>query len=175
MLAVAIAAALASAGVRAAEPERFSEYQVKAGFLYNFAKLIEWPADTPPTLSLCIVGDEPFGPAREAMDGKAVGDKSLAVRAAASAADLRGCQIVFIAASETGRLPALLQDLRERPVLTGADGAGQAARGAVAGFYRDGDKVRFEINVDAARRARLSISSRLLNLARIVHDEQATR
>jgi hypothetical protein len=152
-----------------------SEYEVKAGFLYNFAGLIAWPDGTPPALSLCIVGDDPFGAAKAAIDGKTIGDKSLTVRTAVPSTGLDDCQIVFLASSQNERVPAIVKDLRGSPVLTVGDRAGLAAQGLIVGFYREGDKVRFEINVDAARRAGLPISSRLLNLARIVHDAEAAR
>jgi hypothetical protein len=155
----------------AQEPAEYSEYQIKAGFLYNFAKLVDWPANTPRTLTLCIAGEDPFGTARNAMQDKTIGDRTLAVRTTMLPAELQDCQMVFFARSENVRLPALLEGLRGRPILTVGDEAGLAARGLIASFYVEGDRVRFEINMDAARRARLSISSRLLNLARIVRDE----
>ena len=167
-------AAMALAVPAQAQP-KLSEYQVKAGFLYNFANLVEWPAGTPPTLSLCLAGEDPLGSAGDLLNGKTVGRRTLQVRRNVPDAELPACQIVFIAGAQAARVKSLLALLGGRPILTVGDDPGLAAQGLVAGFYREGDKIRFEINVDAARRAQLTISSRLLQLARIVNDQAAAR
>jgi hypothetical protein len=151
----------------------FTEYEVKAGFIYNFAKFVEWPETTPATIALCIVGEDPFGAARNTMDGKAIDARKLEVRSAAMGPDLRHCQIVFLATAQSGLLPQLLEITGKLPILTIGDQEGLAGQGVIISFYRDTEKVRFEINVDAAKRAGLPISSKLLNLARIVHDPKA--
>ncbi len=156
------------------DPPPFTEYEVKAGFIYNFAKFVEWPKTTPATISLCIVGEDPFGAAGTLMNGKAIGSRKLEVRSAVMGPDLRRCQIVFLAAEQSGQLPQLLENIGKLPILTIGDQEGLAGQGVIISFYRDAEKVRFEINVDAAKRAKLPISSKLLNLARIVRDPKAS-
>lgn len=171
----ALALALVSGMAVAAGPPSLSEPEVKAGFLFNFANLVEWPAATPPTLTLCLLQGAALGAASEALHGKNVGPRKLAVRHEVADTDVRPCHVVFAGAPAPARLGQLIGQLGGSPVLTVGDGAGLAGQGLIASFYRDGDKVRFEINVDAARRAQLPISSRLLSLARIVHDPAAAR
>lgn len=173
-MAVRLLAALMALAVPAqgAEPAPFTEYEVKAGFIYNFAKLVEWPETAAGSVALrmCIVGDDPFGVAKEAMVGRTVDRRRIEVLALPPRADLRSCHIAFLPGSLAAELRPLLERLRGLPVLTVGDTAGYAARGVIINFYREQDSVRFEINLDAARRARLQISSRLLNLARIARD-----
>lgn len=148
-----------------------TEYDVKAGFLYNFATLVDWPAQTPKKLTLCIVGEDPLGKVRAFLDGKLVGERALAVRSTPIGPELRDCQIVFVAPSQHDVKPVVAA-IGSRTVLTIGDHEGLAAQGLVANFYQDGERIRFEINVDAVHRAHLPISSRLMNLARIVHDAE---
>lgn len=161
-----------AAAAPAADPLTLAEYDIKAGFIYNFVKLVKWP-DAAPQLVLCVIGMNPFGTA-SAIDGKPVGGRTLMLRSVPAGAPPADCGIVFVPAPEAARAPALLAALRERPVLTIGESENFAHRGGVINFYREEDKVRFEINVDAARRARLQISSRLLKLARIVRDGEGT-
>jgi hypothetical protein len=168
----ALAVALLACTQSAVAAEAAREYELKAAFLYNLARFVEWPArgvTTPGVLTLCVLGDSPFGGDLDPIVGKAVGRATLRVRATAidSAA---GCQILFVSSSETPRLEQDLARLRGRPILTVGDTAGFAERGAVVNFYFDQARVRFEINIDAAQRSGLTVSSQLLRLARIVHD-----
>lgn len=165
--ALVLSAALWSVATRA-DPA-LTEYDVKAGFLYNFATLVDWPAQMPKKLTLCIVGEDPFGKTGASLEGKPVGERTLAVRHMSAGPELRDCQIVFVARSQQDLRPVVAA-VGSRTVLTVGDREGVAAQGLVAGFYQDGVRVRFEINVDAVHRAHLPISSRLMNLARIVHD-----
>ena len=148
------------------------EYQVKAAFLYNFAKFVNWPgADGGQSaFVLCILGDDPFGAGINAIAGKQVGGRTLQVRRLGSADGAAACQVLFIASSESGGLSRVLGAIRGRPVLTVGDTPGFAERGVVINLYVEQSKVRFEINVDAAKRAGLNISSQLLKLARITKD-----
>jgi hypothetical protein len=149
------------------------EYEVKAAFLYNFAKFVEWPTDTGlpagSSLELCVLGEDPFG---EALDrtvaGKVIDDRTLAARRLGSVQDVPGCAILFVGASEGRRLAEVLGHLRGRPVLTVSDADGFAEAGGMIGLFIENSRVRFAINVGAAASAHLTISSRLLSLARIV-------
>jgi hypothetical protein len=141
------------------------EYRLKAAFVYNFALFTEWPAEVGATLHLCITGTDPFGPEIDALQGKAVGGRSLAVHRKDAGESLAGCQIVFVAASAIGSLPRVLDSLRGRPVLTVADSPGAARRGAALNLAADQDRVSFEANLQAARSAGLLLSTKLLRLA----------
>jgi len=149
------------------------EYQVKAAFLYNFARFVDWPNRSGATASvtICILGDDPFGGDINVIVGKPVGDRKLQVRRLASASGAADCQILFVSGSESPDLGRALGAIKGRPVLTVADTPGFAERGVVINLYVDQGKVRFEINVDAAKRAQLDISSQLLKLARITKDK----
>jgi hypothetical protein len=150
---------------------------VEAAFIYNFAKFVEWPAeafgrsDSP--IAIGIVGEDPFGPVMEQItQGKQVDGHPFVIRRMHASDDMRNRQILFISSSEGGKTKQLLERLRGTPVLTIGESRGFAKQGGVIDFVVEQGKVRFEINVGAARRARLNISSRLLSLAKIVTDNQ---
>ena len=152
-----------------------NEYQVKAAFLYNFAKFVEWPNGPPSpsmeALTLCIVGQDPFGDILDQITkGKTINGRVLVVRRFTRAKDAGSCQMVFIGASERTRIPAILEGLKRVDVLTVGETEDFARLGGVINFVLEGDRVHFEVNLDAAARARLRISSKLLNLARIVRE-----
>lgn len=151
-----------------AEHAKPAEYEVKAAFIYNFAKFIEWPADAGPNINLCVHGEDPFGPAIDSINGKHAGDKIIAVKRIKSHQQLRTCQIVFISASEKEHLPQILDAVENLSVLTVSDTNGFARQGVAINFYIEEEKVRFEINQKAAESADLKISSKLLKLGRMV-------
>jgi hypothetical protein len=146
-----------------------SEYDVKAAFLYNFTKFVEWPArafhDDRSTVRLCVLGGDPFGESlREIAEGEVAG-RRLTVLSTSLMSDPTGCQILFISRSERERLPEILAAVRDAPVLTVADTQGFLEQGGIVNFVLAGPRVRFEINQGAADRAGIKISSRLLRLA----------
>jgi hypothetical protein len=167
LAALALALALAAAAPAAAA-DRVGEYQVKAAFLKNLTRYVERPGGGA-TWTICVVGDDPFGPALDAIAGDAGGGISIAVRRVRGG-DLGDCAVVFVSASEAARLPSLLGAVKGAPILTVGDTDGFATRGVILNFFLEESRVKFEVNVDAAKRARLTISSRLLGLARVVHD-----
>lgn len=149
-----------------------SEYEVKAGYLYNFITFTEWPADAIPNGSIVIgvVGDDPFGRAIDAIvRGKTVNGRSIQIRRIGSGQDCRGCQVLFIAASEKRHYGKILDSLRGTSTLTVADMDGFARDGGVINFFIEERRVKFEININAAARARLKLSSRMLKSARIIN------
>lgn len=152
-----------------------SEYEVKAAFVHNIAKFVEWPApsDDGNAIQLCILGRNPFGDALAVLDGKQVGKLSWKISFPTNQSNLRACQVLFIAASESGRLAPLLDTLGDAPILTIGDTDGYAELGVMVNFYIAENKVRFELNSEAASRARLKFSSQLLKLARIVKPRRA--
>jgi hypothetical protein len=152
------------------------EDQVKAVYLYNFAKFIEWPADTFPSAKnafrLCIYGYNPFGSALdELVQGKTLNNRQLEVRRIIEPAELKACQMVFIDEKESTRLPEILKNLAGTSALVVGESEGFAERGGAVEFFLEDKKLRFSFNVDALQRARLQASSKLLALARIVHDK----
>lgn len=150
----------------------FDEYAVKAAYLYNFAKYVEWPseafagADAP--LWICVAGDNPFGGALDTLSGKMVESRPVAVRHIPAATGLEKCHIVYIGRSEQGRFKAVLTKLARLPILTVGDIADFAQEGGMIGLVEAEQRIRFNINLAAARQANLKLSSQLLKLATIV-------
>ncbi len=158
-----------------AQASAASEYQVKAAFLYNFARFVEWPAEVLPnstaSIVLCVYGEDPFGPALdETVKGKSINNHDMAIHRAKSTQELKGCQVVFIDGAESKRLPEILGALQGSSVLLVGESGGFAEQGGQIQFLLEDNKVDFSINVDAVERAHLKISSKLLALAKIVHD-----
>ena len=143
------------------------EYDIKAAFLYNFTKFVEWPSDAFPdgSFRLCVLGDDPFGRSLMELTSQEVAGRKLTVVRAREMEKVEGCHVLFISRSERGRLPAILSEVREAPVLTVADTKGFLDDGGVINFTLEGSKVRFEINQEAADRAGVKISSKLMRLA----------
>jgi hypothetical protein len=146
------------------------EYQVKAAFLFNFAKFVEWPesAFTSPgePISICLLGKNPFGSSLEdAVRGNSIGGRSFVVREVSNAQQANPCHILFVDAYKPKQLRQLLEDLKGFSVLTVGNAEDFTANGGVINFKLKDGRVRFEIAVDAAERAKLRISSKLLSLA----------
>ena len=149
------------------------EYQVKAAYLFNFLKFVEYPnesfIDPLAPIVIGVIGDDPFGNALpQVVIGKTVQGRDLVIHVYRIGEDLRGAHILFISASERKRLPMILSSLRGSSVLTVADTEGFLEAGGMIQFLSENDRVRFAINVDATSRAKLKMSSKLLSLARAV-------
>ena len=157
------------------EDRLVSEYRIKAAFLYNFSSFVSWPeraSQHNDEFQICVVGNDPFGEALNTLSGKSVSGMPLKIRRLTAGAITDTCQLVYISESETKRFVRLLGKVRARPVLTVSDIDGFAMHGGIIRFKLVDNKVRFEINVDAAERAGLKISSKLLSLAIIVSEEK---
>lgn len=159
----------------AAQTKSATEYQVKAAFLYNFAKFVDWPpsafASPKQTFEICVYGHDPFGPALEdALLGKSIGDRRISLGHAAQFQDLVGCHVVFVSGPEHEPIADLANRLKGRAVLLVGESDGFAASGGTIQFTIEDNRVHFVINPEAADRAGLKISSKLLALAKIVHD-----
>ena len=174
---------LATAGVRARHgtrdcradtPPRSPEYLIKAAYLYNFAMFVEWPAGTFRSAGRADRDrHRRCRPVRRARSTRLVEDKRInkrriVIERLQSAQDPSHCHILFVSAPEGGRAGELAQQLRSVPVLVVDDGVSGRRRGAAVDFVVDDNKVRFSINLDAAKRHRLTISSKMLGLARSV-------
>jgi hypothetical protein len=156
--------------VRPAEADEITaEYRLKAAYLYNFAKFVDWPYHATPSLTLCVVGRDPFGSLLdEVMSGKSVAGRRIETRRLKGLNGIAQCDMLFVASSEAKRLPAILESGGNQPVLTIGESPGFAAAGGMIGLVLSDGKLRFEINLAAAERARLRISSSLLRLGTIV-------
>lgn len=153
------------------------EYQVKAAFVYNFAKFVQWPPDAwqspAEPIAICILGPDPFGHwLEDTVVGKSIEGRTLSTRHISAIKQAVGCHILFVASAESKRAPSLLAELKTPGILTIGDSDGSGAEGVVINFKLDGGKVRFDINVDAAEREKLRISPRLLSLAHIVESNR---
>ena len=151
------------------------EYQVKAAFLLNFAKFIEWPADAFPEektpIAVCIFRHDPFGSSLgEMLRGKAINRRELQTRGITEILDLRTCQIIFVSNETDKLLPEILSSVRGTSALVVGETERFAERGGGVQFFLEENKLRFAINVDTVQKARVNVSSKLLALARIVHD-----
>lgn len=161
------------------EPPVSREYALKAAFLYNFAKFVEWPKeafpDAPTPIALCIVGEDPFGMALEPVRGRAIRGRQTVIKRGAKPDELRTCHVCFVSRSEKDNLTKILAEFRDKHALTVSDVEGFAERGGVIGLVTVEDGIHLEINIDAAERAGLTVSSRLLNLARIIRGDARRR
>jgi hypothetical protein len=148
------------------------EYQVKAAFLYRFLKFVEWPANalntTHNTICIGAVDDGLMASTLQPIEGKEAKGRRVVVKRFKGLENSEFCHILFIGSGMEGRLAEILEQLRGTSTLTVSDIDGFARRGGMINFIIVEDKVQFEINVDAAERAKLQISSHLLRLARIV-------
>jgi hypothetical protein len=161
--------ALPPAEVRA-DPTR--EYAVKAAFIYNFAQFTQWPAEafaSPDAVFVIgLLGDDPFdGALDKAVAGKTVSGHPMMVKRVTNVAEAGGCAVLFIPVTQEGRVTDVLNAVMDKPVLTVGETDNFPWSGGVIRFLTEDNKVRFEINPEAAERAHLRISSKLMKLARI--------
>ena len=149
------------------------EYQIKAAFLFNFIQFVEWPptvfknADDP--FRIGVLGQDPFNAAlEETVQGETIINHKIIVEHPMQVDDLKNCQLIFISKSEKKHVTEILSALDDKPVLTVSEIEGFAERGGGINFYLEGNKVRFEVNPDAARHDGLKVSSQLLSLGKII-------
>lgn len=149
------------------------EYEVKAAFLYHFAQFVEWPEeafkDANGLLTYCTIGDDPFrGSLDASLNGRTLGARSFRALHFKQPQDIQGCQVLFVGAEQKKFLPAILASVKGKSVLTVGESEHFVQDGGMIGFVLEENKIRFEINLEAAQKARLKISSRLLALAKSV-------
>ena len=146
-----------------------NENELKVAFLYNFALFTEWPSDETGPLVFCILGADYFGKEVDALQGKIVGGRTTAVVRKGGGESLKNCHVVFIGAQVMGGVARVLDEVRERPVLTVADSVGAARQGVALNMLVERNKISFEANLQPVRVARLQLSSKLLRLATRVY------
>ncbi len=173
-----------------AENAQVREYTVKAAFLYNFIKFVDWPkekmADANSPIEIGIMGKDPFGKAFEPLKDKTAKGRRIVIRRLKGPAELgessgqteaelqrqieaaKKCHVLFVCRSEKKHLKELLERFKGQPVLTVGDCDGVLQAGGIINFVMEKQKVRFEINAAGARQTRLNIRSQLLRLARKV-------
>jgi hypothetical protein len=150
------------------------EYQLKAAFLFNFAQFTDWPDDAfPSTNSPFVIGilgqQNPFGSAlTDVAKGETLHGRPIEIRLFQSIEEIHVCHILFVNPVSEERLPQILDSLRSRPILTVSDMGNFARRGGIIRFLTVQNKIRFRINLTAARNARLTLSSKLLRLSEVV-------
>jgi hypothetical protein len=169
----------ASAGAQAGDASDSSEYLVKAGFIYNFAKFVEWPstafAEPDSPIVIGVLGTDPFGEIiNHVVEGKKIGMRGFVVRRfkwskeLKDSKDFKECRILFVSSSEKMHFEEIVEAVKGLPILTVGETPGFAERGGMIRLMLEDNRVRFEVNVEAAHDGNLNISSRLLTLARII-------
>lgn len=154
-------------------PAQIDEAHVKAAFLYNFAKFVEWPAHTfkspKDPITICVFDQSSFANALEdVVAGKTVEGRPLVVRRILEITPKCNCQILFVGSSERKRFRALAASMKDAPILVVGEAEGFATIVGIINLKLENGKIRFEINLEAAERSQLRISSKLLSLAEIV-------
>jgi hypothetical protein len=175
---LAVACIIAGSRSVPAQPPNPTEYQVKAAYLSNFGRFVEWPARAPlaedQPFNVCVLGEDPFGPsldaavARETIHKAPLAAKRISATPSTITQEAAGCHIIFISGSEEMKLKSILAALGNTAALTVSDIPQFAKRGGMIELVLVGKRVRFEINLAAAERAGLTLSSELLKLATAV-------
>jgi hypothetical protein len=164
----------------AAEPVRKAqgEYQVKAAFVYNFIKFVDWPAGSERSsneLLFCVMGTVPDMGPFEDLQGQEIMGKRLTVTQVRERGPVEDCQVLFISSALSPRMKDVLDLIARKPILTVGDTDGYARQGIMINMYLERKRVRFEINARSARESGLQISAKLLSLAGTVYDDGAGR
>ncbi len=153
--------------------QQLDEYRVKAAFLYNFAKFVDWPAEAFPTpgepFTICVLGEDPFGRSLDdVIAGREVTGRPVVVRRISDARRTCGCHILFVASTAGKRFVSSFAATKHSGVLTVGEAGNSTSEGLIINFTLEGGKVRFEINLVAAADEKLRFNSRLLSLATVV-------
>jgi hypothetical protein len=173
LIAVTAACAFLAIPVLHAQNPRPTDFQVKATYLYNFGRFIEWPrkvaAAQGGSFTVCVLGQDPFGPSLDAtLGGETIGGKTVVAKRISSAEESGDCQILYLSLTDDSRLNKIIADLDKKAVLTVSDMSQFVKRGGMIQFVLEGKKVRFEVNLTATQHAGLTLSSELLKVATAV-------
>jgi hypothetical protein len=156
-----------------AQGQTADEYQVKAAYMYNLAKFVDWPAEAFSSPSqpivFCVAGQTPLSrPLEDALAGKVVGQRPLVFRQLADSKQAGGCKVLFMSLPDQKRQRQTLDQVKGLPVLTVGEAEDFTAEGGIVRFLLDAGRVRLEFNLDAADDAKLRVSSKLLSLGKTV-------
>ena len=174
--AIAIAWALLAIPGLYAQNSKPTDFQVKAAYLYNFGRFVEWPTKTAPTrgdaFTVCVLGQDPFGPALDAtLAGETIDGKRVVAKRISAPQESGNCQILFLSLAEDGRLNKIIETVDKQAILTVSDMPQFAERGGMIQFVVEGNRVRFQVNLTATQRAGLKLSSELLKVATAVRSK----
>jgi hypothetical protein len=167
---IVVACICSDGAISQAQQPKVSEYQVEAAYLYNFGKFVNWSdsgaAVKRDSFEICVLGQDPFGPALDAALGnQRIDGNSVVARRITTPQEAVTCRILFISSSENKQLKGILAALDRSGVLTVSDIPQFSQRGGMIGFTLEGNKVRFEVNLTSAEVAGLTLSSELLKVA----------
>jgi hypothetical protein len=168
LLAAAVAVSFGFSFEAAAQQPKADPFQVKAVYLFNFGKFIVWPAASAKdsSFAICVLGRDPFDGFLDAtLAGEKIDNRALVARRIANPREAAGCRILFISSSESAHLKEVLANIDKSGVLTVSDISGFAGSGGMIEFILKDNKVRFEVNLTAAEKAGLTLSSQLLKVA----------
>jgi hypothetical protein len=168
--ALLLLAGLLAAGPALAQSPSPREYDVKAVFLFNFARFVEWPTSSVSQAAgdivIGILGEDPFGEALDrAVRNETIREQSIVIRRAKRIEDLPPCHLLYLNIPDRTRLRSVLLSLRKRGILTVGEGEDFTRLGGIIGFRTRQNRVRFLINIEAAEAEGLRISSKLLQVA----------
>ena len=162
-------------GTQAQTEGASAEYLVKAAFIYNIAKFVEWPGAGSPDnrnpIALCVVGNS-FGPAINSVEGKQVRGRALTIKQDPSISEAKDCQLLFISEARLAERAAFLAAVKDRPALTLCDTPRCAEQGFMVNLQLTDNKVGLEINANAVQRSPIKISAQLMKLARLAKEER---
>jgi hypothetical protein len=158
-------------------PAEYSEYEVKAAFLYKIISFVQWPEDAKPQKDapyvIAILGEDPFKSALDdVVKSKTIDGHPITIKRSKEIDELGMCHLLFLPASESGRMTDVKQWAKGKNVLTVGEADNSAKQGLIVSLIKRDDRIRLEINVGAAREASLKINSHLLELAQIVGREE---
>ena len=150
-------------------PEYMS-YKVKSAYLYNFMRLVDWPADSfnkpDSPITTCILGDDPFGSTLDGIKKKTSQGRLLSIVNLSEINEVTdNCQLLFISSSEEPRFETIFSQTGTSPILTVGELDGFIQQGGIIEFVMEADKVRFKINLKRANQAGMKINDRLLKIA----------
>jgi YfiR/HmsC-like len=177
---LALVCALLSVPALHAQNAKPTDYDVKAAYLYNFGRFVEWPAQVTTTtnsghFTVCVLGQDPFGPSLDStLAGETIGGKSIVAKRISNPQESDDCRILFLSPTEGGHLKKIVAELDKKAVLTVSDIPQFAQLGGMIQFVLEGKRVRFEVNLAATQRAGLTLSSELLKVATTVRKNSAS-
>lgn len=170
LAAVAVASRLLAVPGLCAQNSKPTDFQVKAAYLYNFGRFVEWPtqiaAMSGDAFTVCVLGQDPFGSTLDAtLAGERIGGKRVVARRISGPQEAGNCQILFLKLTEDDRVIKIIESVNKKGVLTVSDMPQFVERGGMIQFVLEGNRVRFEVNLTATQHAGLTLSSELLKVA----------
>jgi YfiR/HmsC-like len=162
----------------AADPQTLTEYQIKAGFFFNFTRFVDWPESAFVTASspilMCVLGETPLTDlVNDVALGKVVNGRAVSIRRVKASDDLRLCNLLFISAEEERHTAEILGSVKKTSTLTVGETPGFAQAGGMINFSIQENKVKLELNLEATTRVGLKVNSKLIAVSRLVSHNSA--